>query len=250
MSDTDADIMGGLKMVLDQMRQAVLRRNKSLPQIEPRLVCVSKTKPTPMLIEAYEAGQRHFGENYANELNEKASSADILEKCKDIKWHFIGHLQTNKINKVLSCPGLFMVETIHSIKLAENINKQWPKFNIDERQLNVMVQINTSGEDAKNGVQPSEAANLTEYVIKNCQNLSLKGFMTIGQYGYDCSLGPNPDFICLAKCREDVCSQLGLNLSDMELSMGMSSDFEHAIELGATTVRVGSNIFGHRQPKI
>lgn len=102
-----------------------------------------------MIIQAYEAGQRHFGENYANELNEKANSSDILDKCKEIQWHFIGHLQSNKINKVLGSPGLFMLETVHSIKLAENINKQWPKYCGDKGNLNVMVQINTSGEDGK-----------------------------------------------------------------------------------------------------
>lgn len=120
---------------------------QSLPQVEPRLVCVTKTKSTTLIIEAYESGQKHFGENYVNELNEKANSDDILDKCKDIKWHFIGHLQSNKVNKVLSSPGLFMIETIHSKKIAETVNKQWPKYAKDNECLNVMVQVNTSGED-------------------------------------------------------------------------------------------------------
>lgn len=110
-------------------------------------MAVTKTKPVELIIQAYEAGQRHFGENYVQELEEKSHHPLILEKCKDIKWHFIGHLQTNKINKVLSTPNLYMIETVHSEKLASNLNKNWPKFGPPESKLNVMVQVNTSGED-------------------------------------------------------------------------------------------------------
>ena len=120
-----------------------------MPQVAPRLVAVSKIKPAALIVQAYEAGQRHFGENYVNELAEKASDPLILEKCKDIKWHFIGHLQTNKINKLLGAPKLFMVETVHSAKLADNLNKQWPKYRENDEKLPVMVQINTSAEDGK-----------------------------------------------------------------------------------------------------
>lgn len=112
-----------------------------------------------------------------------------------------------------------------------------------------MVQINTSGEDAKSGVEPHEATSLVDHVLKNCPNLEFTGLMTIGQYGFDCSQGPNPDFILLSKCRKEVCQNLSLDINSVELSMGMSCDFEHAIEMGATTVRVGSNIFGARPPK-
>lgn len=120
---------------------------QDLPHIAPRLIAVSKIKPASLIVKAYEAGQRDFGENYVNELADKASDPVILEKCKDIKWHFIGHLQTNKINKLLGSPRLFMVQTVHSEKLADNLNKQWEKMRKDEEKLQVMVQINTSGED-------------------------------------------------------------------------------------------------------
>lgn len=123
---------------------------QDLPQVVPRLVAVSKIKPAALIVEAYEAGQRHFGENYVNELAEKASDPLILEKCKDIKWHFIGHLQTNKVNKLLGSPKLFMVETVDSEKLADNLNKQWPKYRQSDERLPVMVQINTSAEDGIN----------------------------------------------------------------------------------------------------
>lgn len=120
---------------------------QNLPQVTPRLVAVSKIKPASLIVQAYEVGQRHFGENYVNELAEKASDPLILENCKEIKWHFIGHLQTNKINKLLGSPGLFMVETVDSAKLADNLNKQWLKFRKGDEKLKVMVQINTSGEE-------------------------------------------------------------------------------------------------------
>ncbi|XP_013182768.1 PREDICTED: proline synthase co-transcribed bacterial homolog protein [Papilio xuthus] len=247
-SDQEIDVMHGLKTVLAQIDSAVARRSKDLPQVIPRLVAVSKIKPATLIVQAYEAGQRHFGENYVNELADKAKDPLILDKCKEIKWHFIGHLQTNKINKLLGSPGLFMVETVDSEKLADNLNKQWLKYRKEEEKLKIMVQINTSGEEAKNGIEPPETCQLVEHVLKNCQNLEFTGLMTIGQYDYDLSKGPNPDFITLAKCREEVCNKLNLDIKNVELSMGMSSDFEHAIEVGATTVRVGSNIFGARPP--
>lgn len=104
-------------------------------------------KPVEMIIEAYEAGQRHFGENYVKELVEKANDPLILEKCKDIRWHFIGNLQSNKINKIVTLPNIYVVETVDDEKLAENLNKSWAKFCGTEPKLKVMIQVNTSGEE-------------------------------------------------------------------------------------------------------
>lgn len=242
-------VMLRLKTVLSQIEAAVAKRSKDLPQITPRLVAVSKIKPVPLIIEAYEAGQQHFGENYVNELVEKANDPQLIEKCKEIKWHFIGHLQSNKVNKLFDVPNLFMVETIDSKRLADHLNKQWDKFIKDKGKLKVMIQVNTSAEGAKSGVSPTETVEVVDHVLRNCPNLEFTGLMTIGQYGYDVSQGPNPDFLSLAKCRQEVCEKLKLDVNNVELSMGMSTDFEHAIELGATTVRVGTNIFGERPPK-
>lgn len=111
------------------------------------MVAVSKTKPVNLIVAAYEEGQRHFGENYVQELEEKANDPIILEKCKDIQWHFIGHLQTNKINKVLCLPNIYMIETVDSKKLATQLNKNWSKFDTCNLKLNIFVQVNTSGED-------------------------------------------------------------------------------------------------------
>lgn len=117
--------------------------------LNPCLVAVSKTKPADVIVEAYEAGQRHFGENYVQELEEKANNPIILERCKDIKWHFIGHLQSNKISKVLAVPNLYLIETVHKEKLATHLNNNWPKFGPPDTKLRVMIQVNTSGEDGR-----------------------------------------------------------------------------------------------------
>lgn len=114
---------------------------------EPRLVAVSKLQPVESILFAYEAGQRHFGENYVNELVEKSSNSQILEKCKDIQWHFIGNLQRNKINKVLNVSNLYVIETVDNDKLASALNNSWSRFQRnDDSKLNVMVQVNTSQE--------------------------------------------------------------------------------------------------------
>lgn len=115
---------------------------------EPRLVAVSKLQSTESILSAYKAGQRHFGENYVNELVEKALNPQILEKCKEIQWHFIGNLQRNKVNKILSVPNLYIIESVSNEKLADLLNNSWPKFRkSDNCKLNVMVQVNTSREE-------------------------------------------------------------------------------------------------------
>ncbi|KAG8227875.1 hypothetical protein J437_LFUL007185 [Ladona fulva] len=245
---SEADVVSGLRIVRDKIQQACSKRPKELSTFQPRLVAVSKTKPKELIIAAYKAGHRYFGENYVQELIDKAHDPDILEQCKEIQWHFIGHLQRNKVNKVVNIPGLHLVETVDSEKLANTINDQYGKL-LRENRLKVMVQVNTSGEEAKNGCPPKEAAHLVKHIMEKCKNLEFLGLMTIGAFGYDFSLGPNPDFVSLRNCREEVCKSLNMDPSQVELSMGMSNDFEHAVEMGSSNVRVGSSIFGARQRK-
>jgi len=245
---TMSDEVGkALQSVVDRVNQAAARRPKALPALAPRLVAVSKTKPPEMVIEAYRQGQRNFGENYVNELVDKASNPEILQSCPDIKWHFIGHLQKNNVNKLLGVPNLYMVETVDSAKLADKVNSSWQRIRAGNTQsLKIMVQINTSGEQSKHGLPPNETANTVKHILSQCTALHLAGLMTIGRYGYDISEGPNPDFQMLLSRRQEVCETLKLPVEEVELSMGMSNDFEHAIEVGATSVRVGSVIFGNR----
>ncbi|KAB7499163.1 Proline synthase co-transcribed bacterial-like protein [Armadillidium nasatum] len=242
----DANIAKALKSVLERISVASKNRSEDLAAVcpEPRLVAVTKTKPKEMIIEAYKAGQIHFGENYVQELVEKGTNEQLQKECPNIKWHMIGHLQTNKINKVLSVPNLHVIETVDSKKLADAVDKFWG--NKKGHKLKVFIQVNTSNEENKSGVQPNEASDLVGHVISSCPNLEFVGLMTIGAFDHDLSKGPNPDFQVLLRCREEVCKEHSLTLADVELSMGMSNDFEHAIEVGSTNVRVGSTIFGAR----
>lgn len=234
-----------LRAVNERVQQAVARRPRDLPAIQPRLVAVSKTKPADMVVEAYGHGQRTFGENYVQELLEKASNPKILSLCPEIKWHFIGHLQKQNVNKLMAVPNLFMLETVDSVKLADKVNSSWQKKGSPER-LKVMVQINTSGEESKHGLPPSETIAVVEHINAKCPSLEFVGLMTIGSFGHDLSQGPNPDFQLLLSLREELCKKLNIPADQVELSMGMSVDFQHAIEVGSTNVRIGSIIFGER----
>nr|XP_050852347.1 pyridoxal phosphate homeostasis protein [Vespula vulgaris] len=243
------DVVEGLKSVRDKIIAASAKREPEYTYFEPRLVAVSKLKPPELIVAAYEAGQRHFGENYVNELKEKAYDTSIIDKCKDIRWHFIGHLQKNKVNKIISLPNLYIIESVDNKQLATAIDNAFSKVNKNNSQLKIMVQVNTSEEEAKSGCKVEEVSELVKHIMDNCKQLEFTGLMTIGIYGYDTSNGPNPDFLCLKKCREELCKELELDLKKVELSMGMSTDYEHAVLLGSTNVRVGTAIFGERPKK-
>lgn len=203
---------------------------------EVTLVAVSKTKPLELVQQAYVCGQRIFGENYAQELVEKAGT--IGEP--DVQWHFIGNLQSNKANMLVKgvVPhGKLVVETLSSLKTANKLNNAMSDY---EGTLDVFVQVNTSGEESKSGVTTEEAVELCKEIKASCDRINLRGVMTIGAPGdTDC-------LDALAKCRDEVASALGVDSAELELSMGMSGDYDVAIAKGSTNVRVGSTIFGAR----
>lgn len=138
-----------------------------------------------------------------------------------------------------------MVETVSSLKIAKILDSAWEK--VSNEPLGILIQVNISGEEMKGGVPVSEVVELYKSVSESCPHLKLRGLMMIGRYGYDQSLGPNPDFQGLYECRDKLCETLGLSRHSLHLSMGMSCDYEMAIAMGSTLVRVGSNIFGSRQ---
>ncbi|EDW39376.1 GL14062 [Drosophila persimilis] len=244
------DIKAGLQQVLKRIDEVLLQRPKEIQAAKPLLVAVSKTKPADAVIEAYKTGQRDFGENYVQELVEKSQHPEILAQCPDIKWHFIGHLQNNKINKILSLPNLHMIQTVDSEKLATKLDAAWSKLKPDtEPPLRVLIQINTSGEEAKSGIETKEAPKLYQFISKNLKHLQLVGIMTIGAFGFDYSTGPNPDFVSLMEVHRSICEANSLTPNSVLVSMGMSNDYDRAIEMGSTVVRVGSSIFGHRAVK-
>eukprot|EP00038_Savillea_parva_P007500 m.170609 g.170609 ORF g.170609 m.170609 type:complete len:317 (-) comp13264_c0_seq1:158-1108(-) len=234
-----------LNEVRAKVAEAVKRARKA-PAHPPRLVAVSKTKPMEAVLAAYHAGQRVFGENYVQELVAKANDPT---SPPDIAWHFIGTLQSNKAKVVAAVPNLAMIETVTSEKLAHLLDKA---VDAQDRPdpLPVLVQVNTSGEDNKGGVEPAQCSDLVAVIRDTCPHLKFAGLMTIGQIGRVTTPGEvNPDFERLIQCKKDVCDKLKLDPDAVEVSMGMSGDFEHAIELGSTNVRVGSTIFGARQYK-
>ncbi|CAH8553286.1 unnamed protein product [Schistosoma rodhaini] len=209
-----------------------------------RLVAVSKEKPIQSIIKAYNFGQRHFGENKIIHLYDKSYAPELINSCPDIKWHFIGRIQSNKIRKLAGVNNLYMVETVDSMDHADILNSTWGLNH--QIPLNIMIQVNTSGEPQKNGIKPTEVINLYNQIEVKCPNLKVVGLMCIGQEGVDINSGPNPDFVKLVQCRELLASSLGKSPLDFELSMGMSHDFEQAIRLGSTNVRIGTAIFGQR----
>lgn len=232
--------MDRLAQILSRIAQASLEAGSAQPA---RLVAVSKTIPVPVLLATYEAGQRVFGENYVQEIVEKAP---LLPS--DIQWHFIGHLQNNKVQKLLDAvPNLWCVESVGSVKLATQLNTRWgsqPRAH----KLRVFVQVNTSQEESKDGTAPEHCRALVEHVLGQCGNLEFCGLMTIGKLG-DAS---SACFDLLAALRQQLLSAEIPNCPSpdkFELSMGMSGDFELAIRSGATNVRVGSSLFGQRPAK-
>ncbi|KAG8459835.1 hypothetical protein KFE25_014398 [Diacronema lutheri] len=209
----------------------------------PRLVAVSKTKPLPLLLEAYEAGQRDFGENYAQELIDKAPQLPA-----DIRWRFIGALQSNKARPLVhGVPGLTCVETVDRLKVANALDAAVASSARCASTLGIMLQVNTSGEQSKSGCEPTDARALAAEIAARCAHLTIAGLMTIGAPRPALEPGTDdPDFACLTRCRADVADALGVPAESLELSMGMSGDWERAIRQGSTSVRVGSAIFGAR----
>ena len=209
-----------------------------------KLVAVSKTFPPEQIAEVRKLGQIIFGENKVQELREKY---DILndkgfkdgvysEITRDIKWHLVGHLQTNKVKYIAGFVDL--IHSVDSLKLAEVINEQAEKH---DRIIDVLIQVNTSGEDQKSGVEPDETEILCEAVSK-LKNIRLKGLMTIGMFTDDEDI-IRSNFRVL----KDLFDKLKNRHGSFEyLSMGMTSDYRIAIDEGANMLRIGSAIFGNR----
>ncbi|KAL5548445.1 hypothetical protein UlMin_003676 [Ulmus minor] len=225
-----------LRSVLLRARHAAERSGRNPEQI--RVVAVSKTKPVSLIRQLYDAGHRRFGENYVQEIIDKAPQLP-----EDVEWHFVGHLQSNKVKSLLAgVPNLSMVEGVHSAKIANHLDNA--VSSLGRNPLRVLVQVNTSGEESKSGVEPSGCVELAKHVKIRCPNLVFSGLMTIGMPDYTST---PENFRTLSNCKNEVCKALGLTQEQCELSMGMSGDFEQAIEMGSTNVRVGSTIFGPRE---
>lgn len=199
-----------------------------------KLLAVSKFHPVEAIVEAYEAGQRAFGESRPQELKQKY---EVLPH--DIEWHMIGHLQTNKVKYI--APFVHLIESLDSERLAEEIERQAAKCN---RVIDCLLEIHVTDEDSKSGW---DYAELLEFVrrggFKALPHIHLRGVMGMATFTDDESV-VRADFERLAACRAELAEHFGEEFDT--LSMGMSDDYRLAIEYGSTEVRIGSTIFGER----
>jgi pyridoxal phosphate enzyme (YggS family) len=201
------------------------------------LVAVSKTKPVSDLLEAYEAGQRHFGENKVQEMTEKW---EVMPK--DINWHLIGHLQTNKVKYI--APFVHLIHSVDSLKLLAEINKQAEK---NQRVIDVLLQFFIAKEETKFGLDYQEATELlNSESFKNFKNIQVVGVMGMASFT-DNQAVVKSEFAHLKTIFQQLKTEFFKESATFkEISMGMSGDYQLAIEQGSTIVRVGSSIFGGR----
>jgi pyridoxal phosphate enzyme (YggS family) len=196
------------------------------------LIAVSKKQSVDAIEELYQLGHRDFGENYVQELITKAETLD-KRGCQEIRWHFIGHLQTNKVKSLI--PWVSCIHTVDSSRLAQELDK---KFSTLGRagKLPVFMEVNMDKEETKSGVSSEEAVHLSDK-IGLCPKLDLLGLMCIPPLGVD----PSARFRELAALERQLRPQ-----TQGKLSMGMSGDYAEAIAEGATHIRVGTVLFGPR----
>ncbi|SDT28535.1 YggS family pyridoxal phosphate-dependent enzyme [Microlunatus soli] len=233
-ADEIADNLARVRAAID----AACRRAERDPD-EVRLLPVSKTQPTASIIAGYRAGVRIVGENKVQEAAVKAAE---LAEFGDLRWAMIGHLQTNKAKDVAAFADEF--QALDSRRLAESLDRRLDAL---DRTLDVFIEVNSSGEDSKFGVRPEEVSELA-VAVQHCPRLRPRGLMTIAANSTDAERVA-ACFDTMVDLRRRLSEDDRIEADYAELSMGMSNDFELAIAHGATTVRIGTAIFGAR-PKI
>lgn len=225
-----------MQTVLANIEKACERARRSVEEVT--LITVSKTKPVSDLIQAYEAGSRDFGENKVQEMMDK-----IPQLPEDIRWHMIGHLQRNKVKYLIG--KTYLIHSVDSVRLAEEISKESIKAGLVS---DILVEVNVAGEDSKfgTGVEPSK-----ELVrqIAMLPGIHIKGLMTIAPYVEDAEENREV-FKLLKQMAADLAAENMENVEMTTLSMGMTGDYQVAVEEGATLVRVGTGIFGERNYNI
>ena len=222
-----------IQRVQERIGEAARGCNRSESDI--RLVAVSKTMPAEIVKEAIEAGMADFGENYIQEAREKITTLSPFE----VTWHFIGHLQSNKAKYAVRMFDL--IHSVDSLKLAAELDKFAGK--IDKVQ-DILIQVNVAKEDSKSGVYAEDTLQLLKDIAP-LKNVAVKGLMTMPPF-FNAPDRVRPFFSALRQLRDRIKKENIAGISMDELSMGMTGDFEAAIEEGATMVRVGTAIFGER----
>lgn len=229
-------IKENLDRVQENIRNACARAGRK--EEEVTLIAVSKTKPVFMLEEAYALGVRDFGENKVQELVDKAGQLP-----KDIRWHMIGHLQRNKVKYIID--KVYLIHSVDSLRLAEEISKEAVKHGVT---ANILIEVNVAGEESKFGVSPEDAPGLIEE-ISGLPAIQVRGLMTIAPFVENAE-DNRIIFNALLKLYVDISRKNIDNVHMDFLSMGMTGDYEVAVEEGATFVRVGTGIFGERSYRI
>ncbi len=225
-------IQENLETVKERIQNACRRAGRNPDEVT--LIAVSKTKPVEMLQEAYEAGVREFGENKPQELRDKYPCLP-----QDIHWHMIGHLQRNKIKYLID--KVCLIHSVDSLRLAEAIDEEAGKRGL---RVSVLAEVNMAGEESKFGVTPQEAPSFVE-ALSRFPHLRVEGLMTIAPFTEHPEEN-RPYFRNLKKLSVDIQAKNIDNVCMRHLSVGMTGDFEVAVEEGATMVRVGTGIFGAR----
>lgn len=226
-------IAENLKIVTNNIENACKRANRDTSEVT--LIAVSKTKPIEMMEDAMRVGTTIFGENKVQEIVKKKPQLP-----ENVEWHLIGHLQRNKVRQIAGL--VHRIHSVDSLRLAEEIQKEYAKIN---QVANILIEVNVAREESKFGVMPEETENLIREIAQ-LSNIKICGLMTIAPFVQ------NPEenrvhFKNLRKLLVDINNKNIDNVNMSELSMGMSGDYEVAIEEGATYVRVGTSIFGSRQ---
>ncbi len=221
-----SSVVDGLSRVRTQLAEATARAGRAPGSV--RLIAVSKFQPATAIREAYQAGQRDFGENYVQELQQKATE---LADLSELRWHMIGHLQRNKARVV--APIVTLLHTVHSADLVRELDKR-------AQGLAVLIEVNVGGEAQKSGAPPEALPEIFS-ALAEAGHLVLRGLMCVPPHTEDPS-GARPYFDELVRLRELHGGAPRLP----ELSMGMTADLDYAVAAGATMVRVGTAIFGAR----
>lgn len=225
-------IAENIAQIREQITACCVRRQRDPASV--RLVAVSKVKPAAMVEEAFLAGQTIFGESYVQEFGEKAAQVK-----QPVEWHFIGHLQSNKVKYLRG-----MVSLIHSVdrlSLAQEIDRQWGK---DGKTANVLIQVNLGEEESKSGTTSQELVSLVGQVAQ-LEHVRIRGLMALPPWLEDPE-EVRPYFRELRSLAQEIQALKLPGVEMQDLSMGMSHDFAVAIEEGATLVRIGTAIFGER----
>lgn len=225
-------IKDNLTEVRNNIDNACIRSGRDPKDVT--LIAVSKTKPVEMLLEAYEAGVRNFGENKVQEIVDK-----IDKLPADARFHMIGHLQTNKVKYIID--RIYMIHSLDSIKLAMEIDKRAKAVG---RVIPCLVEINIGNEESKYGIKPEEAAQFIED-ISGLEGIEIKGLMCVAP-AVDNPEDAREYFVRMRELSVDITRKNNDNIELSILSMGMSGDYTVAVEEGAGYVRVGSSIFGLR----